>query len=98
MRHVTPILAVLCLLLSMAVNARAEIYRWTDEKGTVHATADPGQIPEQYRDQLRKGALTPRGKLSHETAPPASPSPDAGPVQRPKAQDAVPAPKNPAPR
>jgi hypothetical protein len=64
MRHFTPLLGVLCLGLSIAAGASAEIYRWTDDKGTVHATSDPGQIPEKYRDQLRKGGLTPRGKLS----------------------------------
>ena len=31
-----------------------EIYQWVDEKGTVHFTDDPGQIPERYRDQALK--------------------------------------------
>lgn len=26
----------------------AEIYRWTDEKGTVHLTDDPSKVPEAY--------------------------------------------------
>ena len=31
-----------------------EVYKWVDEKGTVHFTDDPGQIPEKYRDQVQK--------------------------------------------
>jgi len=31
-----------------------EVYKWVDEKGTVHFTDDPGQIPEKYRDQIQK--------------------------------------------
>jgi len=31
-----------------------ETYQWVDEKGTVHYTDDPGQIPEKYQDQVKK--------------------------------------------
>jgi len=31
--------------------ARAEIYKWVDEKGTVHFTQDPSTIPEKYHDK-----------------------------------------------
>ena len=31
-----------------------EVYRWTDEKGTVHFTDDLSIIPEQYLDQVIK--------------------------------------------
>lgn len=34
-----------------------EIYKWVDEKGTVHFTEDPETIPEKYRDKA-KGRLT----------------------------------------
>jgi len=34
-------------------SVRAEIYKWIDEKGTVHFTEDPSTIPEKYRDQTR---------------------------------------------
>lgn len=33
------------------VAVSAEIYRWTDEKGTVHFTDDPTKIPERYSGQ-----------------------------------------------
>lgn len=31
-----------------------EIYRWTDDKGTIHLTDDVSKIPEQYGDQAEK--------------------------------------------
>jgi len=34
-----------------------EIYKWVDEKGTVHFTQDPTTIPEKYRDQVQTKAV-----------------------------------------
>ena len=31
-----------------------EIYRWVDEKGTLHFVDDLTQVPEKYRDQFQK--------------------------------------------
>jgi len=31
----------------------AEIYKWVDEKGTVHFTEDPETIPERYRENVK---------------------------------------------
>jgi hypothetical protein len=31
--------------------AHAEIYKWVDEKGTVHFTEDPSTIPEKYSEK-----------------------------------------------
>jgi len=40
------------LILFLAVSmATAEVYKWVDEKGTVHFTEDSGTIPEKYRDK-----------------------------------------------
>jgi len=33
--------------------AHAEIYKWVDEKGTVHFTEDPATIPEKYREKVK---------------------------------------------
>ncbi|MFB3886315.1 MAG: DUF4124 domain-containing protein [Thermodesulfobacteriota bacterium] len=30
---------------------QAEIYRWIDEKGTIHFTEDPATIPEKYKEK-----------------------------------------------
>ena len=38
-----------CLALLVAVNAAAQVYRWTDEKGLTHFTDDEGRVPERYR-------------------------------------------------
>jgi hypothetical protein len=84
--------------LAVASGAGAEIYRWTDEKGTVRATTDIGQVPEQFRDQIRKGGLTPRGKLSNPGQLPASPVADPTPAQPPKAEDSAPANPSQTPR
>lgn len=48
---------IVFVLIVFCAFADAEIYKWTDEKGTVHFTEDPATIPEKYRDQA-KGRLT----------------------------------------
>jgi predicted nucleic acid-binding Zn-ribbon protein len=40
--------------LTPSVSFSGEIYRWTDEKGTVHFTDDPSNIPERYSKQGEK--------------------------------------------
>jgi hypothetical protein len=45
----------------------AEIYKWVDEKGTVHFTEDPSTVPEKYLDKVRtrttqEDSMTPEGK------------------------------------
>jgi hypothetical protein len=42
------------MFFTVSLAHAAEIYRWTDEKGTVHFTDDVSKIPEQYRDQTKK--------------------------------------------
>ena len=42
-----------------AHSARAEIYRWTDERGTVHFTSDLNQVPAEHRNQ--SAVTLPRG-------------------------------------
>jgi len=47
--------------------AHAEIYKWVDEKGTVHFTEDPTTIPEKYREGVKSRAteedsMTPQEK------------------------------------
>jgi predicted ribosome quality control (RQC) complex YloA/Tae2 family protein len=39
------------LLISQFIHA--EIYKWVDEKGTVHFTEDPATIPEKYREKTQ---------------------------------------------
>lgn len=44
------------LLLSPA-SAYAEIYKWVDEKGSIHFTEDPSTIPEKYRENIQRRSL-----------------------------------------
>lgn len=50
------LLAVASLLTPFDASAQA-VWRWTDARGDVHYTDDPGNIPERYR----KGAKKTRG-------------------------------------
>ena len=36
-----------------------EVYRWIDEKGTVHFTGDASNIPEQYSDHIERIKVPP---------------------------------------
>jgi hypothetical protein len=38
-------------LLPIFQLAHAEVFKWVDEKGTVHFTEDPATIPEKYREK-----------------------------------------------
>ena len=49
------LLIVLSVLLSTTSLTLAEaMYRWTDDKGTVHFTDDPSKIPPQYLERTRR--------------------------------------------
>lgn len=52
----TIILTISFLVLFVGVS-HSEIFKWTDEKGSVHFTEDPATILEKYRDKA-KGRLT----------------------------------------
>jgi hypothetical protein len=72
-------LAALCLLLQTR-GAGAEIFQWTDAKGTLHFTDNPHRIPEAMRNSP---ALIIRKDLEVESPPPETvplPLPAAAPV------------------
>ena len=59
-------------LLSIFQLAHAEIFKWVDEKGTVHFTEDPATIPEKYKDKARsrmteEDSMTPEEKIRAKT-------------------------------
>ena len=54
---------IIALFLFSSVHA--EIFKWVDDKGTVHFTEDPATIPESYRDRA-KGRLTEEDLMSDE--------------------------------
>ena len=45
------LMTILFGLLFISQLSHAEIYKWVDEKGTVHFTEDPSTIPEKYREK-----------------------------------------------
>jgi uncharacterized protein YceH (UPF0502 family) len=45
---------LLILFLQPHLSSAGEVYRWTDEKGTVHFTDDLSKIPKPYLDQVEK--------------------------------------------
>ena len=51
------LMTIIFSLLFISQLSHAEIYKWVDEKGTVHFTEDPATIPERYRDQAQTKAF-----------------------------------------
>jgi len=47
------LLAVVVGGLMILKPSHAEIFKWVDEKGTVHFTEDPATIPEKYREKVK---------------------------------------------
>ena len=43
----------MALILTSLLALGQELYRWVDEKGTVHFTDDLGLVPEKYRGQFQ---------------------------------------------
>jgi hypothetical protein len=50
----TGLLALIWLTFYCTMSWGQEIYRWVDEKGTIHLTDDMSSVPERYRDQVQK--------------------------------------------
>jgi clan AA aspartic protease (TIGR02281 family) len=70
-------IACIASSLLIASAAVAEIYRWTDEDGTVHFTQDLGQVPPKHRNAAAKPApANAAGRI--QTYDSASSSPRAG--------------------
>lgn len=67
---------IMALIISFALTSPVygEMYKWVDEKGTVHFTDDLSKIPEKYRPdtEIRK---TPKEISSSETKEKAAPPP-----------------------
>jgi hypothetical protein len=48
-------MAIVMIILSSVMYANADTYTWTDDKGIVSFTDDPGLIPPRYREKAKKG-------------------------------------------
>jgi len=62
-RLALPCLALLALVAA-ARGARAQTYIWTDERGVVHAAAEPSEVPEKYRAKSVHDAERPRSNVT----------------------------------
>jgi len=82
------------LVMSSALAAGQEAYRWVDEKGTIHFADDPTQVPEKYLDQVQKKKFQQEPSASAPGAP-AAPAPGSA---APKSVSKPPAPAGSAGR
>ena len=65
---------LLTILIALALPASAEMYKWVDEKGTVHFTDDISSIPEKYREEVEE-RKTPTGTPGQEIMEKPAPTP-----------------------
>jgi hypothetical protein len=60
------VIGVLILLFVDCPSRAKDVYKWVDEKGTVHFSEDESGVPEKYRDQLEKKSLPEESKPPEE--------------------------------
>jgi clan AA aspartic protease (TIGR02281 family) len=72
---------VICGCLLTAYAAAQELYRWVDEKGSIHFTDNYHSIPEKYRDKAEKRILRLPVQPPATQAQPGQPQP-ASPTER----------------
>lgn len=65
--------AIVALLLLLPAAARADIYRWEDEAGTVHFTDDLSNVPAAQRGKAKM--IIKEAPATGEPSPPPSPEP-----------------------
>jgi hypothetical protein len=75
MKIIFSFISIALLILSFSAFGQ-EIYRWVDEKGTIHFTDDLTLVPEKFRDQVH------RKRSPQEPSP--SPSPSTSPSPLPQ--------------
>jgi len=75
-------LRFLLLFIMMAIlvpSSYGEMYKWVDEKGTVHFTDDLSSIPEKYRQEAETRKPSKGGSVPQTPEKPKSPPPPKGP-------------------
>ena len=76
-RIVIAISVILCFTIPCIVHA--EVYKWIDEKGTLHFTDDESAIPDKYRKQVEKVILPEGSKFIEEGRQTSRPAGDTVP-------------------
>jgi uncharacterized protein DUF4124 len=56
------LIGVLILLPVVYSSGAEEVYKWVDERGTVHFSGDESSVPEKYREQAEKKPVPEEGK------------------------------------
>ena len=56
------VIAVLILPFVDSPSHAKDVYKWVDEKGTIHFSEDASSVPEKYRDQLEKKSMPEESK------------------------------------
>jgi hypothetical protein len=51
------LIGVLIFLSAVCPSYAKEVYKWVDEKGTVHFSEDESRVPEAYREQAEKKSI-----------------------------------------
>ena len=81
-RTASVISVILFILLVSSQSASPQIYRWTDEKGTIHFSDNPSSLPKDYsvgkKRDAEKKSVTPSDKAEFEKKsilPPEKPKP-----------------------
>ena len=52
------LIGALMLLPMVCPSDAKEVYKWVDEKGTVHFSEDESSVPERHRDQIEKKSMS----------------------------------------
>jgi len=77
------VLVVIVILPMISSMARAQVYKWTDEKGNIYFTDDDSKIPEKYRTdaesrKVPKEATSPSAESKSPPLPAAKPPESRG--------------------
>jgi hypothetical protein len=56
------LIGALILLPAVYPSDAKEVYKWVDEKGTVHFSEDESSVPEKYREQIEKKSVPEEAK------------------------------------
>ena len=52
------LMGALILLPVVFLSEAKEVYKWVDEKGTVHFSEEESSVPERYREQIEKKSMS----------------------------------------
>jgi hypothetical protein len=82
---------MIIMLVLIASSAYAEIYRWTDTRGTIHFTNSLYEIPERYRSRAKTVNLGIPEQKPDQASPPQTASAPVLPQPSSSAEPASPA-------